>query len=83
MWMGTEILDLVVGAYGATMGTQGHFYYYEKDDDADGYTKKTGGENPFNSIRFANFVYPVFANLTGDSKLDLLIGSNNGQFQVL
>ena len=72
--------DLVVGVYGTT-GVLGQIYYYEKDDVGDGYTQKTGAANPFNSVRFGNYVYPVFVNLTGDSKLDLLIGNNFGKFQ--
>ncbi len=64
-------LDIVTGNYDGTIS------YYENEDGV--YTQLTGGSNPFNAIDVGFYAAPSFANIDGDSDLDLVIGEYGGQ----
>ena len=76
-----EILDLVVGAYGATNVSGDTFIIMRRMMWEMVTQRKQMGKTPLTVLSSGNSVYPVFVNLTGDSKLDLLIGNNFGKFQ--
>ena len=67
-------LDLVIG------DGRGDLHYYQKNSTGIKYTKKTGNANPFGSIDVGRFIMPTFVNLTGDAKLDLVLGTEAGDF---
>ena len=62
-------LDLVLGR------NSGRLEYYQKNASGIKYTHKTGAANPFNSFDVGGYSTPVFVNLTGDTQLDLVVGS--------
>ena len=47
-------------------------HYFEKDTEGDGYTEKTGADNPLNGIDEGRYSCPTFADLNGDGRLDFL-----------
>ena len=74
-------LELVVGSGDGTLK------YYDlvgSDTDDDGtddtwtWTEKTGAGNPFNDIDVGTFSNPVFANLTSDADVELIVGAEDG-----
>ncbi len=67
---GDSDLDLVLGI------RNGSFNYYQNDNNV--FTKKTGIDNPLNIPNVGYNSYQTFANLDGDSDLDLVVGQDDG-----
>ena len=64
-------LDLVVGEKNGTL----KFYLNESTTESIIFTEKTSSENPFNGIDVGTFSTPTFADVDGDSDLDLVVGN--------
>ena len=56
----------------------GGFDYFEKDTSGLGYTRKSGAANPLNGLNVGDEANPTFANITGDNRLDLVVGDQDG-----
>ncbi|MEB3831894.1 cadherin domain-containing protein [Phormidium sp. CCY1219] len=63
-------LDAVVGVKDGTI------QYFQNDGGT--FNKKTGSDNPFNSIDVGNYADPSFADVNDDGYLDLIVGSEDG-----
>ena len=66
-------MDLALGE-----GNGGYFKYYLNESSV--FTQQTGGDNPFSAINvgFSQAAAPVFVDITGDGKLDLVLGRGSG-----
>ena len=67
---GDGLIDLLIG------NSDGRLYHYEQDSDNS--SSFTGITGYFNSIDVGYHASPVFTDLDGDDKLDLLIGEGEG-----
>jgi Ca2+-binding RTX toxin-like protein len=64
-------LDLVVGD-----SDTGTLFYFE--NNAGGFTERTGAANPFDSVSIGYDAAPAFGDVDGDGDLDLVVGAYNG-----
>ena len=71
---GDNKTDLVVGEYTGSLS----YYLNESTQDTITLTEKTGNENPFDGMSLGSFPAPIFADITGDNKLDLVVGGSDG-----
>ena len=71
---GDNKIDLVVGNLNGALS----YYLNESTQNSLVFTEKTGNENPFNGMTLGNFAAPTFADITGDNKLDLVVGRDEG-----
>lgn len=67
-------LDAIVG------NDQGTLRYYENTgtNTAPEFEEQPGSRNPFDNIDVGDYSSPSFANLDGDSSLDVIVGNGNG-----
>ena len=68
--------DLLVGATG------GSFFYFENTGNVNNpsFVERTGVDNPMDGMDVGSYSTPVFSDLDGDGDLDILSGSNGGEF---
>ena len=66
--------DLVVGRSAQEL----NYYLNESTDSAIVFTPKTNTENPFDGLSMGGNSAPVFFDINGDNKLDLILGEGEG-----
>jgi VCBS repeat-containing protein len=73
---GDGLVDMVVGA------DDGSIHYFHNEGGS--FVEKTGTDNPFDAVDTpSNFLSaPVFADVVGDSKVDLIVGQSDGTLRV-
>ena len=66
--------DLVVGEFKGIL----NYFINESTMETITFTEKTSTDNPFNGLSFGNYTSSVFADIDGDSDLDLVAGGFDG-----
>ena len=69
-------LDLVTGDYWGLIEAY-------RNDGGTAFTQLSGGANPFNGYTFSYRTAPTFADVVGDGGLDLIVGDQYGDLQIL
>jgi hypothetical protein len=69
-----DTLDAVVGAADGTL----HFFKNTGTAIAPNFVEQTGAANPFNGINVGADAAPALADLTGNGRLDLVVGNSSG-----
>lgn len=74
-WNHDGLLDLVVGDDNGNI----HFYLNLSTSTEPQWIEQTGADNPFDGLNAGNYAKPVVADVTGDSVLDLVVGTSAGE----
>ena len=65
-------LDVVAGARDGTLK------YYQYDTTTNSYVEVTGSASPFNGFTVGEYSAPTFADIDGDTDLDVVVGAEDG-----